>query len=97
MALKLQDVKWNGKMTKATIPLKLSEGLMCEATRLAKRDGISFDQWIGYAVAQKIGAAQMAAYFFRELAKGASVEDLKRGLGWAAYWQVVPIDEPVAE
>jgi hypothetical protein len=68
-------------MSKVTIPLKLSEGVMREAARLAKRDGISLDHWIGYAVAQKIGAAQMAAHFFRELAKGASVEDLKRGLG----------------
>jgi hypothetical protein len=80
-------------MSKATIPLKLSEGVMSEAARLAKRDGISLDQWIGYAVAQKIGAAQMAAYFFRELAKGASVEDLKLGLGWVADGPVKTGDE----
>jgi hypothetical protein len=80
-------------MSRSTIPLKLSEGVMREAARLAKRDGISLNHWIGYAVAQKIGAAQTAAYFFRELAKGTSVEDLKRGLGTVADRAVMLGDE----
>jgi hypothetical protein len=79
-------------MSRATIPLELSEGVMREAARLAKNDGVSLDQWIGYAVAQKIGAAQMASHLIRELEKGASVEDLKRGLGMVTDGPVVAGD-----
>jgi hypothetical protein len=36
--------------------------------RLAKEDGVSLDQWIAAAVAQKIGAVETAADFFRRRA-----------------------------
>jgi hypothetical protein len=80
-------------MSTGTYPLKLSHTLKKEAARLAKEDGISLNQWIGYAVAQKVGAAQTAADFFRELTKGASVEDLKRGLARVSDGPAMPGDE----
>jgi hypothetical protein len=43
-------------MSKATYPLKLSASLKGEAERLAKLDGVLLNQWIGSAVAQKIGS-----------------------------------------
>ena len=80
-------------MSTGTYPLKLSHSVKKEAARLAKLDGISLNQWIGYAVAQKIGAAQTAAECFRELTAGASVEDLKRGLSRISSGPVFPGDE----
>jgi hypothetical protein len=64
-------------MSKATYPLKLPASLKAAAARLAKEDGVSLNQWITAAVAQKIGAVETAADFFKRLAGNASPEDLK--------------------
>ena len=47
-------------MSKATYPLKLPASIKAAAARLAKEDGVSLNQWITAAVAQKIlSAARM--------------------------------------
>ena len=55
-------------MSKATYPLKLPATLKAEAARLAREDGVSLNQWIATAVAQKIGAVETAADFLRRRA-----------------------------
>lgn len=55
-------------MSKATYPLKLPTSLKAAAARLAKEDGVSLNQWIATAVAQKIGAVETAANFFKQRA-----------------------------
>ena len=52
-------------MSKATYPLKLPASIKAAAARLAKEDGVSLNQWITAAVAQKIGAVETVADFFR--------------------------------
>ncbi len=47
---------------------------------LAKEDGVSLNQWIVAAVAQKIGAVETAEVFLRERAAGAREGDLSRYL-----------------
>ena len=46
--------------TKAAYPLKMPASLRQTAERLAAEDGVSLDQWINVAVAQKIGAVETA-------------------------------------
>ena len=52
-------------MSKATYPLKLPASLKKEAARLAKQDGVSLNQWIATAVAQKIGVVETTAEFLK--------------------------------
>jgi hypothetical protein len=63
-------------MSKATYPLKLPLSIKQAAQRLAKEDGVSLNQWIAVAVAQKVGVAQTAAEFFRHRAGTATGEEL---------------------
>ena len=65
-------------MSKATYPLKLPVSIKAAAARLAKEDGVSLNQWIAAAVAQKIGVVETAATFFQRRAGGATPDDLKR-------------------
>ena len=51
-------------MSKATYPLKLPLSIKRAAERLAKEDGVSLNQWIATAVAQKVGVVETAAEFF---------------------------------
>ena len=76
-------------MSKATYPLKLPSTLKAEAARLARQDGVSLNQWIATAVAQKIGAVETAADFLRRRAGDARPEDL---LGFLAEAPDVPPD-----
>jgi hypothetical protein len=55
-------------MTKAAYPLKLPNSIKQAAQRLAKEDGVSLNQWISSAVAQKVGSVETAAEFFRRRA-----------------------------
>lgn len=64
-------------MSKATYPLKLPASVKAAATRLAKEDGVSLNQWIASAVAQKVGAVETAAEFFRRRMGDARPEDLR--------------------
>jgi hypothetical protein len=62
-------------MSKATYPLKLPVSIKRAAERLAKEDGVSLNQWIASAVAQKVGVVETAAEFFRKRSKGGSAKD----------------------
>jgi hypothetical protein len=59
-------------MSKSTYPLKLPVSIKKAAQRLAKEDGVSLNQWIAVAVAQKVGVAETAAAFFARRADAAS-------------------------
>lgn len=63
-------------MSKATYPLKLPTSIKSAAARLAKEDGVSLNQWITAAVAQKVGAVETAAEFFQRRAENAKPGDL---------------------
>ncbi len=52
-------------------PLHLPESLKSSAMRLAEQDGVSLNQWIVAAVAQKIGAVESAERFLTDRAAGA--------------------------
>lgn len=67
-------------MSRNTYPLKLPDSIKKAAQRLAKEDGVSLNQWISAAVAQKIGAVETAAEFFKRRAAGATPADLKKFL-----------------
>ena len=74
-------------------PLQLPASLKETAARLAKEDGVSLNQWIVAAVAQKIGAVETAEVFLRERAAGAPEGDLSRYLEKAPDAGPAPGDE----
>jgi hypothetical protein len=63
-------------MSKATYPLKLPLSVKAAAARLAKEDGVSLNQWIVAAVAEKVGAVETATEFFKRRAGKADAKDL---------------------
>ena len=65
-------------MSKDTYPLKLPASIKAAAARLAKVDGVSLNQWIATAVAQKVGVVETAAASFRRRAGSAVPDGLKR-------------------
>jgi hypothetical protein len=55
---------------------QLPASLEREAARLAQEDGVSLSHWVSLAVAQKIGAVETAAEFFRRRSQGSgAIED----------------------
>ena len=80
-------------MSRATYPLKLPLSIKREAQRLAKEDGVSLNQWISVAVAQKIGAVETAAEFFKRLSAKGDERDLKYFLRNAPDVPPMPGDE----
>lgn len=78
-------------MSKATYPLKLPLSIKRAAQRLAKEDGVSLNQWIAAAVAQKVGVVETAADFFKKRAGNATGKGLMRFLRNAP--KVVPDPE----
>ncbi len=67
-------------MSKATYPLKLPLSVKQAAQRLAKKDGVSLNQWIAAAVAEKVGVMETAAEFFKKRAGSATGDGLMRFL-----------------
>jgi len=63
-------------MSKASYPLKLPASVKEAAARLAKEDGVSLNQWIAVAIAQKIGVVETAADFLNRRAGKARPEDM---------------------
>jgi hypothetical protein len=63
-------------MSKATHPLKLPNSIKAAAARLAEEDGVSLNQWIAAAVADKVGAVETAAQFFKRRVGEAKPKDL---------------------
>lgn len=80
-------------MSKASYPLKLPASIKAAAARLAKEDGVSLNQWISVAVAQKIGAVETAADFFKRRAGNAKREDMLPFLQRTGGEPPVPGDE----
>ena len=78
-------------MSKATYPLKLPNSIKRAAQRLAKEDGVSLNQWIAAAVAQKVGVAETAAEFFKSRAAKSKGDRLIRFLRKAP--RISPSDE----
>jgi HicB family len=63
-------------MSKASYPLKLPASVKAAAARLAKEDGVSLNQWISVAIAQKIGVVETAADFLSRRAGKAKAADM---------------------
>jgi hypothetical protein len=63
-------------MSKATYPLKLPLSTKRAAQRLAKEEGVSLNQWIAAAVAEKVGVVETAAEFFKRRANGVTGKGL---------------------
>ncbi len=63
-------------MNKSAYPLNLPLSIKKAAQRLAKEDGVSLNQWIAVAVAEKVGVVETAAEFFKKRAGKASGEGL---------------------
>ncbi len=80
-------------MSKNTYPLKLPDSIKKAAQPPAKEDGVSLNQWISSAVAQKVGVVETAAEFFRRRAVDADPADLKPFLHAAADVPPMPGDE----
>jgi hypothetical protein len=80
-------------MNRSTYPLKLSLSIKKEAQRLAKEDGVSLNQWISIAVAQKIAAVETAEEFFKRLSAKGDGRDLKWFLRNAPDVPPMPGDE----
>ena len=80
-------------MSKATYPLKLPASIKAAAARLAKEDGVSLNQWIATAVAQKIGVVETTAAFLKRRADGATGEGLRYFLRNAPDVPPEPHDE----
>jgi hypothetical protein len=59
-------------MSMSTYPLKLPCSTKKAAQLLAKEDGVSPNQWIAVAIAEKVGVVETAAGFFKGRAKGAT-------------------------
>ena len=65
-------------MSRATYPLKLPNSVKKAAQRLAKEDGVSLNQWIAAAVAEKVGVIETAADFFKKRAGKAKGDGLMK-------------------
>lgn len=53
----------------STYPLRLPRSIKAEVERLAKQDGISINQFIATAVAEKLSAMQTAEFFTERRAR----------------------------
>lgn len=80
-------------MSKASYPLKLPASVKEAAARLAKEDGVSLNQWISVAIAQKIGVVETASDFLKQRAGKARPEDLLPLLDRAKSEEPAPADK----
>jgi hypothetical protein len=78
-------------MSRDTYPLKLPHSVKKAAQRLAKEDGVSLNQWIAAAVAEKIGVVETAAEFFKKRSGKA------KGEGLMKFVRNAPVAPPKAE
>jgi len=67
-------------VSKSTYPLKLPNSIKDAAADLAKIDGVSLNQFIAAAVAEKVGTLQTAQLFLKERAGTAKPKDLLKYL-----------------
>ncbi|MEY2341303.1 toxin-antitoxin system HicB family antitoxin [Acidithiobacillus sp. IBUN Pt1247-S3] len=80
-------------MNKAAYALKLPQSLKTAAQRLAREDGVSLNQWITVALAEKVGAVETAADFFRQRASRANPADFQEILDKVGKKPPLPGDE----
>jgi hypothetical protein len=80
-------------MSKNTYPLKLPTSVKQAAAELAKEDGVSLNQFIAAAVAEKVGTMRTAREFFAERIGDANPEDLRKILDKVPARPPVPGDE----
>jgi hypothetical protein len=80
-------------MSRPSYPLKLPASVKAAAQRLAREDGVSLNQWIAVAVAEKIGAVETAAALLKRRAGDARPKDLLPFLDNAADESPPPGDE----
>lgn len=81
-------------MSESAYPLRLPASAKAAAERLARQDGVSLNQWIASAVAQKIGAVETAADLLRRRAGDAVPGDMLPFLDAAPDAAPPPEDEP---
>jgi hypothetical protein len=67
-------------MSKNTYPLKLPTSVKRAAAELAANDGVSLNQFIAAAVAEKVGSLRAADDFLRERAGTAKPKDMLKYL-----------------
>ena len=67
-------------MSKSTYPLKLPTSVKNAAAELAKLDGVSLNQFIAAAVAEKVGTIRTARDFLRERSGSARPRDMMKYL-----------------
>ena len=67
-------------MSKSTYPLKLPASVKKAAAELAASDGVSLNQFIAAAVAEKVGCLRTAKEFLRERAGTARPKDMLKYL-----------------
>ena len=67
-------------MSKSAYPLKLPASVKNAATELAKQDGVSLNQFIAAAVAEKVGSLRTANEYLRERAGSAKPRDMLKYL-----------------
>ena len=77
-------------MSKVSYPLKMPKSVKTAAARLAKEDGVSLNQFIAVAVAEKVGAMETASEYLRRRAGEAKPADLMRFLRGAP--NVAPVE-----
>lgn len=77
-------------MSKVSYPLKMPKSVKTAAARLAKEDGVSLNQFIAVAVAEKVGAMETASEYLRRRAGKAKPADLIRFLRGAP--NVAPVE-----
>jgi len=78
-------------MSKSTYPLKLPASVKKAAAELAASDGVSLNQFIAAAVAEKVGCLRTAKEFLRERAGTAKAKDMLK------YLQRAPKVAPAAD
>lgn len=76
----LLSLEPSARLGKAAYPLKLPLSIKKAAQRLAKEDGVSLNQRIAVAVAEKVGVGEIAAEFFKKHARGATNLCRARGI-----------------
>jgi hypothetical protein len=67
-------------MSKSTYPLKLPTSIKKAAAELAASDGVSLNQFIAAAVAEKVGSLRTARDFLKERAGSSKPKDMLKYL-----------------
>lgn len=80
-------------MSKSTYPLKLPNSVKAAASELAKLDGVSLNQFIASAVAEKVGTLRTAREYLQLRAGEAKPRDLLHYLKRAPKVPPEPGDE----